>query len=121
MKNKRNGSEFEIELKKLLNDNGIFTLHLGYNESADLVVVNHKPRLIECKTTHKAIWYRKNPKQYSRLMDYVKRGKSVYIAVKFIVNRKAVIKFFYLKEAKYPYKMSDGYSFDEFVNHVKDS
>jgi len=120
MNNKKNGIQFEVELKKILNDNGIFTLNLGFNETADLIVLNDKPWLIECKTTHKAIWYRKNSKQYYKLMDFVKRGKSVYIAIKFVVNRRAVIKFFYLKDAPYPYKMTEGYSLNDFIKHVKE-
>jgi len=120
MNNQKNGVKFEIQLKKILNDNGIFTLNLGFNETADLVVVDGKARLIECKTSHKPIWYRKNPKQFERLMEFVKQGKSVYIAIKFVINRKAIIKFFYLKDAKYPYKINEGYSLEEFINHCKE-
>ena len=119
MNNQRNGSKFEGELKKILNDNGIFCLNLGYNETADLIIVNGKTRLIECKTTHKPIWYRKNPKQYYRLMEFVNKGKSVYIAIKFIINRKSIIKFFYLKEAEYPYSVNNGYTLNDFINHCK--
>jgi len=120
MNNQKNGTRFEIELKKILNQNGLFTLNLGYNEVADLVVVDGKTRLIECKTSHKPIWYRKNPKQYKKLMEFVNQGKSVYIAIKFVVNHKAIIKFFYLKNAPYPYKMNDGYSLENFINHCKE-
>ena len=120
MNNQKNGTRFEIELKKILNQNGLFTLNLGYNEVADLVVVDGKTRLIECKTSHKSIWYRKNSKQYEKLMEFVNQGKSVYIAIKFVVNHKAVIKFFYLKDAPYPYKMNDGYSLENFINHCKE-
>jgi len=118
--NQKNGTRFEIELKKILNQNGLFTLNLGYNEVADLVVVDGKTRLIECKTSHKPIWYRKNPKQYEKLIEFVNQGKSVYIAIKFVVNHKAIIKFFYLKDSPYPYKMTEGYSLENFINHCKE-
>jgi len=42
MNNQKNGVKFEMQLKKLLNDNGLFTLNLGFNETADLVVVDGK-------------------------------------------------------------------------------
>jgi len=119
MNNQKNGVKFEIQLKKILNENGLFTLNLGFNETADLVVVDDKARLIECKTSHKPIWYRKNKKQYERLMEFVEQGKSVYIAIKFVIKRKAIIKFFYLKDAKYPYKIEEGYTLEQFINHCK--
>ena len=117
--NQKNGTRFEIELKKILNQNGLFTLNLGYNEVADLVVVDGKTRLIECKTSHKPIWYRKNARQYYKLMKFVNEGKSVYIAIKFVINHKAIIKFFYLKDAEYPYKIDNGYTLEDFINHCK--
>ena len=52
-------------------------------------------------------------------MEFVKKGRSVYIAIKFVVNRKAIIKFFYLKDAPYPYKVNEGYTLEEFINHCK--
>jgi len=119
MSNQKNGARFEMTLKKILNDNGLFTLNLGYNERADLVVVDGKARLIECKVSHKPIWYRKNIKQYERLMSFVKRGKSVYIAIQFVIGHKATVKFYYLKDAPYPYKVSDGYSLEDFLAHCK--
>jgi len=119
MNNQKNGVKFEIQLKKILNENGLFTLNLGFNETADLVVVDDKARLIECKTSHKPIWYRKNKKQYERLMEFVEQGKSVYIAIKFVIKRKAIIKFFYLKDAKYPYRFDEGYTLEQFINHCK--
>jgi len=121
MSNQKNGARFEMNLKKILNDNGLFTLNLGYNETADLVVVDGKARLIECKQSHKPTWYRKNPSQYERLMSFVKKGKSVYIAVQFIIRHKATIKFFYLKDSPYPYKVDGGYSLEDFLKHCKES
>jgi len=120
MSNQKNGARFEMTLKKILNDNNLFTLNLGYNETADLVVVDGKPRLIECKQSHKSTWYRKNPKQYQKLMSFVEKGKSVYIAIQFILNHKATIKFFYLKDSPYPYKVSEGYSLDDFLTHCRE-
>jgi len=121
MSNQKNGARFEMTLKKILNNNGLFTLNLGYNETADLVVVDGKARLIECKVSHKPTWYRKNPSQYERLMSFVKKGKSVYIAIQFIIRHKATVKFYYLKNAPYPYKVNDGYSLEDFLKHCKEN
>ncbi len=121
MSNQKNGARFEMTLKKILDDNGLFTLNLGYNETADLVVVDGKARLIECKVSHKPTWYRKNPKQYKKLIQFVQMGKSVYIAIQFIINHKATIKFYYLKDSPYPYKVNEGYSLEDFLEHCKES
>jgi Holliday junction resolvase len=121
MNNQERGNRFESELKKLLNDNGLFTLNLGFNETADLIVLDGKARIIECKVTHKEIWYRKNPKQYRKLLSIIEKGKSVYIAIKFIrdKNRAFTIRFYYLKDAEYPFKINEGYSLAEFIEHCK--
>jgi len=121
MSNQKNGARFEMSLKKILNDNNLFTLNLGYNERADLVVVDGKARLIECKVSHKPTWYRKNPSQYQKLMSFVEKGKSVYIAIQFILNHKATIKFFYLKDSPYPYRVDNGYTLENFIAHCKES
>jgi Holliday junction resolvase len=119
MNNQKSGVNFETKLKKLLTDKGLKVLNLGFNETADLVVINGKVRIIECKRSHKSIWYRKNPKQYDRLMEMVKQGFSVYIAIEYIINRKSTIKFYYLPDSSYPYKIDNGYTLEEFISHCK--
>jgi Holliday junction resolvase len=117
MNNQKNGVNFEVKLKRLLTDNGLKVLNLGFNEVADLIIIDGKARIIECKRSHKAIWYRKNAKQYDRLMKLVSLGFSVYIAIEFIINRKSIIKFYYLPESPYPYKIDNGYTLEEFIRH----
>jgi len=120
MSNQKNGARFETTLKRILNDNGLSTLNLGYNETADLVVIDGKARLIECKVSHKPIWYRKNKAQYYKLIKFVERNKSVYIAIQFILKHKAIIRFYYLKDSPYPYRVNEGYSLEDFIKHCKE-
>ena len=120
MSNQKNGARFETTLKRILNDNNLTTLNLGYNETADLVVIDGKARLIECKVSHKPVWYRKNIEQYQRLIKFVEMGISVYIAIQFVIGHKATVKFFYLKDAPYPYSIDGGYSLEDFIRHCKE-
>ena len=87
------GLEFEKQLKQKLRKNGIIALNLGYNEIGDLIIPL-KHIIIECKTTHSPIWYRKNPKQYDRLKELKNSGIYVFIAIKFRINNKSYLKFF---------------------------
>ena len=129
MNTHRIGLRFEMELKKKLNESGLICLNLGYNEIGDLVVVNGKTRIIECKTVHNDVYYMsKNPKQRDKLFELSKHNISVYLVVKYIRGKqKSIIKFFnlqdtpdsvhhmFLKDSFY------GYSLEDFIIHCKES
>jgi Holliday junction resolvase len=119
MNNHNNGLEFESRLKKILKDRGFEVLSLSYTETADLIILSTPNYIIECKTSHKAVWYRKNPKQYDRLIALNSAWARVYIAIKFIINRKATIEFFDIRQ-DYPFKIGEGRSLDEFIEYIKD-
>ena len=122
MNTHRIGLRFESELKKKLNDAGLICLNLGYNEIGDLVVVNGKTRIIECKTTHKPYFYlSKNPYQSGKLKELVSRNISVYYAVKYIKGNKSRVDFYYmnLSDQNTILREYEGYSFIDFVKHCK--
>ena len=123
MNTHRIGLRFESELKKKLNDSGLICLNLGYNEIGDLVVVNGKTRIIECKTTHKPYFYlSKNPYQSGKLKELTLRNISVYYAVKFIKDNRSEIKFYYINDiTSHTKHFSDylGYSLEDFIKHCK--
>ena len=122
MDNKQLGLQFEKELKSTLKDSGLTVLNLGYNELGDIVVLNGKARIIECKVSHKPRFYKsKNPKQSLRLKELYAKNISVYYAIKFINKHKSTIKFFIIKDDDpVALDMNEGYSLDEFLNHVKE-
>ena len=122
MNTHRIGLRFESELKKKLNDAGLICLNLGYNEIGDLVVVNGKTRIIECKTTHKPYFYlSKNPYQSGKLKELALRNISVYYAVKFIKGNKSRVDFYYMNmsDQNTILREYEGYSFIDFVKHCK--
>ena len=123
MNTHRIGLRFESELKKKLNDAGLICLNLGYNEIGDLVVVNGKTRIIECKTTHKPYFYlSKNPYQFSKLKELAEHNISIYYAVKFIKGNRSEIKFFYMNNYSPNNKTLIGwlgYSLEDFIKHCK--
>ena len=122
MNTHRIGLRFESELKKKLNDSGLICLNLGYNEIGDLVVVNGKTRIIECKTTHKPYFYlSKNPYQSDKLKELTMRNISVYYAVKFIKGNKSRVNFYYMNmsDQNTILREYEGYSFTDFVKHCK--
>ena len=122
MNTHRIGLRFESELKKKLNDAGLICLNLGYNEIGDLVVVNGKTRIIECKTTHKPYFYlSKNPYQSGKLKELTLRNISVYYAVKYIKGNKSRVDFYYmnLSDQNTILREYEGYSFIDFVKHCK--
>jgi Holliday junction resolvase len=122
MNTHRIGLRFESELKKKLNDAGLICLNLGYNEIGDLVVVNGKTRIIECKTTHKPYFYlSKNPYQSGKLKELTLRNISVYYAVKFIQGNRSRVDFYYmnLSDQNTILREYEGYSFTDFVKHCK--
>ena len=122
MNTHRIGLRFESELKKKLNDSGLICLNLGYNEIGDLVVVNGKTRIIECKTTHKSYFYlSKNPYQLGKLKELASRNISVYYAVKFIKGNKSRVDFYYMNmsEQNTILREYEGYSLEDFIKHCK--
>ena len=122
MNTHRIGLRFESELKKKLNDSGLICLNLGYNEIGDLVVVNGKTRIIECKTTHKPYFYlSKNPYQFGKLKELTMRNISVYYAVKYIKGNKSRVDFYYmnLSDQNTILREYEGYYFIDFVKHCK--
>ena len=123
MNTHRIGLRFESELKKKLNDSGLICLNLGYNEIGDLVVVNGKTRIIECKTTHKPYFYlSKNPYQFGKLKELTMRNISVYYAVKYIKGNRSEIKFFYMNNYSPNNKTLIGwlgYTLEDFIKHCK--
>ena len=95
MNTHRIGLRFEMELKKKLNQSGLICLNLGYNEIGDLVVINGKTRIIECKTTHQQFYYlSKNPYQVDKLKSLTEHNVSEYYAIKFIHGKRSIIRFF---------------------------
>ena len=110
-----------MELKKKLNQSGLICLNLGYNEIGDLVVINEKTRIIECKTTHQQFYYlSKNPYQVDKLKSLTEHNVSVYYAIKFIRGKKSSVRFFYMNNndlVGIALRDDYGYSFEEFIDH----
>lgn len=123
------GVRFESELKRLLIMSGLDAWNLGYNERADILVVNHKDRVIECKVVHGTAYNfsRNSAKQHKRLIKYQEEhpDSSVYYAVKYVYRRsKSEIKFYALSEIIFMPEISMdspfGYSLNQFVSHCKE-
>jgi Holliday junction resolvase len=119
MNNHSNGLEFESRLKKVLKDRGMKVLSLSYTETADLIILNNPNIVIECKISHKATWYRKNPKQYDKLIVLNSGWTRVYVAIKFVIGHKSTIEFFDIRQ-DYPFRKGKGMGLDEFINYIKD-
>ena len=116
MLNTKRGKRFESVLKRKLKDNGFRVLKLAIPETADLVLLNSKPILIECKVCNQSLWYRKNIEQYNRLVEMNKEGYDVFIVVKF-TSFNSVIKFFRLDDV-YPFSVREGLSLVEFYLYL---
>ena len=116
MINQKRGKRFESDLKRKLKDRGYRVLKLAIPETADLVILNYKPIVIECKVTNRSLWYRANTGQYLRLLEMHKEGYDVFIAVKF-TSFKSIIKFFRLDDV-YPYSVNEGMSLSEFCFYL---
>ena len=116
MLNTQRGKRFESVLKRKLKDRGFKVLKLAIPETADLVLLNNKPIVIECKVCNKTQWYRKNLKQYDRLLEMRNEGYGVLIAVKF-TSFDSVIKFFKIDDT-YPFRVDSGKTLDEFVQSL---
>ena len=116
MLNTQRGKRFESVLKRKLKDRGFKVLKLAIPETADLVLLNSKPIVIECKVCNQALWYRKNLKQYDRLLDMHKEGYDVYVAIKFTIYN-STIKFFRIDDV-YPFSANEGQTLDEFVQYL---
>ncbi|MEM4066649.1 MAG: hypothetical protein QXV17_07305 [Candidatus Micrarchaeaceae archaeon] len=119
MNNQKYGTKFESELKRKLLDSGLTVLSLALPETADLIVISDKVRILECKTVKGDKFSIKNKQQYEKLQELAKKF-SVYIVVKYHQKRghKALIKFYYLNH-HFSLKKEDGYSLEDFVNHCK--
>ena len=113
MSNFRRGKKFETILKRKLIDKGFRVLKLAIPETADLILINKYPVLLECKVSQSPIWYRKNNKQFERLTRYMVEGYSVFIVVKFI-SKPPIIRFFKLLD-EYPFRVQNGLSLNEFI------
>ena len=113
MINTQRGKRFESVLKRKLKDRGFKVLKLAIPETADLVLLNNKPIVIECKVCNQSLWYRKNLKQYDRLLEMYNEGYDVYIAVKF-TSFDSVIKFFRIDDT-YPFRVDSGKTLDAFI------
>ena len=118
MLNTQRGKRFESVLKRKLKDRGFKVLKLSIPETADLILLNSKPIVIECKICNQSLWYRKNLKQYNRLLEMYNEGYDVYIAVKF-TSYDSVIKFFKIDDI-YPFRVDSGKSFNLFVQNLID-
>ena len=118
MLNTQRGKRFESVLKRKFKDRGFKVLKLAIPETADLVLLNSKPILIECKVCNKSLWYRKNLKQYNRLLDMHIEGYDVYVAIKF-TSFNSIIKFFRIDDP-YPFRVDSGKSFNLFVQNLID-
>ena len=118
MINTQRGKRFESVLKRKLKDRGFKVLKLAIPETADLVLLNSKPIVIECKVCNQSLWYRKNLKQYDRLLDMHNEGYDVYISVKFTAFD-SIIKFFKIDDP-YPFRVDSGKSFNLFVQNLID-
>ena len=116
MLNTQRGKRFESVLKRRLKDRGFKVLKLAIPETADLVLLNSKPIVIECKVCNQYLWYRKNLKQYNRLLDMHIEGYDVYVAIKF-TSYNSTIKFFRI-DALYPFSVNEGQTLDEFVQYL---
>ncbi|MEM3845626.1 MAG: hypothetical protein QXU98_07995 [Candidatus Parvarchaeota archaeon] len=119
MNNQKYGVKFESELKRKLIDSGLTVLSLAFPETADLIVVSDKVRILECKTVKGNKFIIKNKQQYEKLQKLSQKF-SVYIVVKFHYSKghKNIIKFFYLNH-HLTFDKNDGYTLEEFVNHCK--
>ena len=118
MLNTQRGKRFESVLKRKLKDRGFKVLKLSIPETADLILLNSKPIVIECKVCNQSLWYRKNLKQYDRLLDMHNEGYDVYISVKFTAFD-SIIKFFKIDDP-YPFRVDSGKSFNLFVQNLID-
>ena len=115
--NHMRGKRFETILKGKLIDRGFKVLKLAIPETADLILLNRIPILIECKVSKSFVWYRKNNKQYEKLLKYLQDGYFVFIAIKF-TTAPSIIKFFSLDD-EYPYRIEEGITLNSFVAWCK--
>ena len=116
MLNTQRGKRFESVLKRKLKNKGFKVLKLAIPETADLVLLNSKPIVIECKVCNQSLWYRKNLKQYDRLLEMNNEGYDVYIAIKF-TSFNSIIKFFRIDDT-YPFSVNEGQTLNEFLQYL---
>lgn len=115
MNNKNNGVMFESQLKAILKSYGRNVFSLSIPETADLIMVNGRTYLIECKTTHSEIWKIKNFSQYERLKSYALKGIAVFYAIKFTIKHKSEIRIYNILDPDYPYTLKNGFTIEEFI------
>ncbi|MEM0143013.1 MAG: hypothetical protein QXL94_03565 [Candidatus Parvarchaeum sp.] len=119
MNNQKYGTKFESELKRKLLDSGLTVLSLALPETADLIVISNKVRILECKTVKGNRFRIKNKEQYEKLQELAKNF-SVYIVVKyhFNIGHKIIIKFYYLNH-HLTFSKEEGYTLEQFIEHCK--
>lgn len=131
MVNKRKdfGKTWETEVFNTFLNGGLDAWHLGFTERADILVVNSKDRIFECKASHERVYdFRKNKKQHERFIEYLEShpGTSGYYAFKFTWGRKSVKFLVYALDTKYLKwidPMEEGvrkFTFDEVISHIRD-
>ena len=125
-RNRQNGVKAEGDLIKLLKERGIFSLSLSPNIPGD-IIIPLKNIVIEVKRVKKSKTFSfSHPnkiKQYKSLKEYVNNGLNVYYAILFYDNINDGLnidkwRFFDYRDEIYKMKLSEGKTFENFINLV---
>jgi len=125
-RNRQNGVKAEGDLIKLLKERGIFSLSLSPNIPGD-IIIPLKNIVIEVKRVKKIKTFSfSQPNQidqYNNLKEYVNNGLNVYYAILFYDNIKDGLninkwRFFDYRDELYKMKLSEGKTFENFINLV---
>jgi len=125
-RNRQNGIKAEGDLIKLLKERGIFSLSLSPNIPGD-IIIPLKNIVIEVKRVKKIKTFSFSQpnkiKQYKSLKEYVNNGLNVYYAILFYDNINDGLnidkwRFFDYRDEIYKMKLSEGKTFENFINLV---
>jgi len=125
-RNRQNGIKAEGDLVKLLKERGIFSLSLSSNIPGD-IIIPLKNIVIEVKRVKKIKTFSFSQpnkiKQYKSLKEYVNNGLNVYYAILFYDNINDGLdinkwRFFDYRDKLYKMKLSEGKTFENFINLV---
>jgi len=125
-RNRQNGVKAEGDLIKLLKERGIFSLSLSPNIPGD-IIIPLKNIVIEVKRVKKIKTFSFSQpnqiEQYKNLKEYVNNGLRVYYAILFYDNINDGLnidkwRFFDYRDEIYKMKLSEGKTFENFINLV---
>lgn len=122
----RKGYRYELELKKILEENGFVVSRIsgsGHEQSGDLIAIKDRTYLFEIKSTRQRIFY-PNVRSKAQLLEMAKMGRQAnlvpLLAIRYAKGGSILEKWKIYKDLeKDKYSLEEGIYIQEFLNTIK--